>query len=63
MTKEEHYEQYRLHNDKCIAAISRCAESFNVEDWEEYLRESKLYNKHYGIYRAMCTKERKRAAV
>lgn len=62
MTRKEHYELWLEHSAKARAAIHKFATSYPT-DWDkftEYRREDKLANKHYGIARAMWTKEVKK---
>lgn len=56
-------QRWNMHNDlrkehagKAQAAL-RAAESRKQKDWEEYKRESKLSNKHFGIAQAMFTRK------
>ena len=60
MTKEEHFEISRKYHAECIEAIHKFQETHDFKFYDEYKLLYKLSNKHFGIYRAMDTKEMKK---
>ena len=67
MTAEQHFELNIKHTDNAKAALHRFIESgehgnCDYSHWEEFKREYKLANRHYGVYKAMKTKEAKKLA-
>lgn len=63
MTREEHFELYKEHNKKAMAALRECSKDgygWSWDKWNEYKVESKLANKHWGISQAMRTKQIKK---
>lgn len=56
-------ERRKMHLDKAWEhmatareALARFAETRNASDWEQYIAEYKLHNKHWGIAEAMYTR-------
>lgn len=61
MTWNERWEMHnslrREHRNKSIEALKRFQDSRDRSDWEEYLSEDHLANKHFGIAQAMWTRK------
>lgn len=57
MTREEHHALGRQYWDQAIKAISRYRKTLNPDDWEAYMTNSRLANKHHGIANAMFTRK------
>lgn len=61
MTSEKHIELWNEHKGKAMKALKAFREDIhNDAFWKEYLAESKIANKHYGIARMMWTKRDKK---
>lgn len=56
---EMHWQLNRKYREEATAALRAFRESMNESDWEDYLKASKLANKHWGIHQAMWTKKDK----
>lgn len=57
------YERWDMHNnlrrehrEKSLIALRRFEESLNQSDWDEFRREDREANKHWGISQAMFTR-------
>lgn len=64
MTRDEHITIYSEHKDKAIALLRKsnlALEQGQYKDsrklFDEYLAESKIANKHWGIAQAMWTRK------
>lgn len=61
MTRAEHITESQKHREAAIALIKKFrTDTRDTETWEQYKKETKLANKHWGIAQAMWTKEMKR---
>ena len=60
MTREEHRALGKKYREFAIQAIQRFGETKKQEDWEEYLFNSRLANKHDGIASAIFTRQMKK---
>ena len=58
MTREEHVNLWREHNNKAMSALRNFRDNVRRDEfWQEYLRESRIANKHWGIAQMMFTKK------
>lgn len=64
MTREDHYKLCCEHRQNALDAIRELQKNVPAKKkadlWDDYRRESKLANKHFGIAQAMHTREMKR---
>lgn len=60
MTRQEHYNIFKEHHKKAMDAVTNFINTNDRKYFSEYKEESKIANKHYGIARAMSTKETKK---
>lgn len=57
MTREAHLELSFKHRELAIQSIRSFHRTMDRKDWEDYLTNRKLADKHYGIAQAMFTRK------
>lgn len=57
MTYQEHNELSMEYRRLAIKAIHTFKETMDKKEWENYLLNQKLANKHYGIAQAMFSRK------
>lgn len=62
MTYLEHLELSEQYREQAMEALHRANSREFAPAFNEYVRLSKLANKHWGIYQMVCTQRRNRNA-